>query len=94
MSHRYLAVAGNSYRRGELIGKNWSPAIITILKSIENAASSKDGMTLHQWLPHAKTFLPFIREYASNTLEEMEGDMLRRFKRLKEIGKKIDSYFP
>lgn len=29
-----------------------------------------------------------------HTLEEMEGDMLRRFKRLKEIGKKIDSYFP
>ena len=29
-----------------------------------------------------------------HTLEEMEGDMLRRFKRLKEIGKKIDGYFP
>ena len=73
MSHRYLVVTGNSYERGESIGKNWSDGIITILKSVENAALSKDGMTLHQWLPHAKTFLPFIREYAPSTLEEMEG---------------------
>jgi len=73
MSHRYQIVTGNSYQRGELIGRNWSSAIITILKSIENASLSKDGMTLHQWLPQAKSFLPFIREYAPDTLEEMEG---------------------
>ncbi len=29
-----------------------------------------------------------------HTLEEMEGDMLRRFGRLKKIAKKIDGYFP
>ena len=73
MSHRYLAVTGNSYKRGELIGKNYSSAIITILKSVENASLSKDGMTLHQWLPHAKSFLPYISEYAPGTLEEMHG---------------------
>jgi hypothetical protein len=73
MSHRYQVVIGDSYQRGALIGKNWKPAIIAILKSIENAALLKDGRTLHQWLPRAKSFLPFIREYAPGTLEEMEG---------------------
>jgi predicted choloylglycine hydrolase len=73
MSHRYIAVTGNAYERGEAIGQNWRAGIITILKSVENATLSKDGMTLHQWLPHAKTFLPFIRDYAPITLEEMKG---------------------
>ena len=73
MSHRYQVATGNSYQRGELIGKNWRFAITTILKSIKNASLFKDGMTLHQWLPHAKSFLPFIREYAPGTLEEMKG---------------------
>ena len=73
MSHRYQVVTGNSYQRGELIGKNWSSAIITILKTMEDVALSKEDRTLHQWLPQAKSFLPYIREYAPRTLEEMEG---------------------
>lgn len=73
MSHRHIFVNGNSFARGESIGKAWRDRIITILKSIEKAALSKDGMTLHDWLSHAKDLLPYIREYAPHTLEEMEG---------------------
>lgn len=29
-----------------------------------------------------------------HTLEEMESDMVRRFERMKKVGKKIDGYFP
>lgn len=73
MSNRYLIVNGNSFERGQTIGKNWRDSIVTIMKTAENATISQDGMTLHQWLPHAKTFLPIIREFAPNTLEEMKG---------------------
>jgi len=73
MHHRRIFAAGNSYARGESIGKRWRNSIITILKSNENAALSKDGMTLHDWLPHARGLLPFIQEYAPNTMEEMKG---------------------
>lgn len=73
MSHRNIIAVGTAYERGEMIGKTWRDSIITISKSIENAALFKDNMTLKDWLPHAKTFLPYIREYAPKTLQEMEG---------------------
>ncbi len=73
MSNRYLAVNGNSFERGQTIGKCWKDRIVTIMKTVEHATLSQDGMTLHQWLPHAKIFLPTIRDYAPNTLEEMKG---------------------
>lgn len=73
MSFRYLIVSGNSYERGQTIGKSWRDRIVTILKSLENATLAQDGKTLHQWLPQAKTFLPIIREFAPITLEEMQG---------------------
>ena len=73
MHHRRIFAAGNSYACGESIGRRWRNSIITILKSNENAALSKDGMTLHDWLPHARGLLPFIQEYAPNTMEEMKG---------------------
>jgi hypothetical protein len=72
-SHRYLIVSGNAFERGLSIGRSWRDRIVTILKSNEEATISQDGMTLHQWLPHAKTFLPVIRDYAPHTLEEMQG---------------------
>ena len=73
MSHRYLFVKGNAYERGLSVGKSWRDRIVTLLKANENATISQDGMSLHQWLPHAETFLPIIRDYAPNTLEEMQG---------------------
>jgi len=73
MSHRKILAAGTDYDRGEIIGRAWRDSIITILKSLENATLSKDDMTLQSWLPHARTFLPYIREYAPKTLREMEG---------------------
>ncbi len=73
MSHRHLVVSGSAYERGKAIGRNWRAGIITILKTLEDATLSKDALTLHQWLPHAKAFLPFIEKYAPNTLEEMKG---------------------
>jgi len=73
MHHRRIFAAGNSYARGESIGKRWRNSIITILKSIETAALAKDGMTLQDWLPRARGLLPFIQEYAPNTMEEMKG---------------------
>ena len=73
MYHRSIIATGSSYTRGEMIGKIWRDSIITILKSNENAALSKDGMTLHDWLPHARGLVPFIQQHAPNTLEEMKG---------------------
>jgi hypothetical protein len=73
MHHRRIIAAGSAYARGESIGKTWRDSIITILKSTENVALSKDGMTLHDWLPHARGLLPLIQEHAPNTLEEMKG---------------------
>jgi len=73
MHHRRITATGSSYARGESIGKRWRNSIITILKSLETAALAKDGMTLQDWLPHARGLLPFIQEYAPNTLEEMKG---------------------
>ena len=73
MHHRRIIATGSSYARGESIGKEWRDSILTMLKSNENAASSKDGMTLHDWLHHARGLLPFIQEYAPSTLEEMKG---------------------
>lgn len=73
MYHRRIIATGGSWARGESIGKEWHDSIITILKSTENAALSKDGMTLPDWLPHARGLLPVIQEHALNTLEEMKG---------------------
>lgn len=73
MHHRRITATGSSYARGESIGKRWHNSIITILKSIETAALAKDGMTLQDWLPHARGLLPFIQEYAPISLEEMKG---------------------
>ena len=73
MSHRKIIADGTDYDRGEIIGKTWRDSIITISKSLENAILSKDGMTLKDWLPHARTFLPYIHEYAPKTYREMEG---------------------
>jgi len=73
MFDRYLSVKGSSFERGTAIGANWHDRIITILKTLEDATVKQDGLTLHQWLPHALTFVPVIREYAPHTFKEMEG---------------------
>lgn len=73
MYTRYLKVEGSSFERGKSIGTNWHDRIISILKSLENATVQQDGLTLHQWLPHARTLMPIIQEYAPHTLKEMEG---------------------
>lgn len=73
MSHRKIIVGGTDYDRGKIIGRTWRDSIITILKLLENATLYKDDITLQNWLPHARTFLPYIREYAPKTFSEMEG---------------------
>ena len=73
MIPRYLKANGSAYPCGQMIGKNWHHNIKTVLKAAEKAAIDKDGMTLHDWLPHARSLLPYIKEYAPATLEEMRG---------------------
>jgi isopenicillin-N N-acyltransferase-like protein len=73
MSHRYLTADGSAFERGLSIGQSWRDRIVTILRSNEEATLSQDGLTMHQWLPHAKTLLPVIRDYAPTALEEMQG---------------------
>lgn len=73
MKIRYIKVKGTSEERGQIIGKRLRDNILTLLKSQEEADKHKDGLALHDWLPHAKTLLPFISEYAPNTFAEMKG---------------------
>ena len=73
MHLRYINANGTAHQCGQMIGKAWHHNILTILKAAENAAIEKDNMTLHDWLPHARSLLPYISEYAPSTLEEMKG---------------------
>jgi len=73
MNPRYIKANGSAYQCGQIIGKAWHHHIATILEASENAATNKDNMTLHDWLPQAQNLLPYIKEHAPTTLEEMRG---------------------
>lgn len=73
MNPRYIKANGSPYRCGQIIGKAWHHHIVTILEAAENAATNKDNMTLHDWLPHARSLLPYIEKHTPKTLEEMRG---------------------
>jgi len=73
MHCRYIEVIGSAYQRGFAIGRECREGIFTMLESNEHAAREQDGLTLHDWLPNARTLLPYVQEHAPRTLEEMKG---------------------
>ena len=70
---RYIKVEGSARERGRMMGEQLQDQITTILKIQEEAEKRQDGLSLHDWMPHAQALFPFIREHAPETLAELEG---------------------
>jgi len=73
MTARLIEAQGSAYERGRAIGAATRDRIHTILAKQEDADRGKDGLTLHEWLPTARSFLPLIETHAPETLMEMRG---------------------
>jgi len=70
---RILTVTGTPFERGRQAGVALAEEIRELLICQESADSEADGMTLHEWLPEARRFLPMIEAHAPRVLEEIEG---------------------
>ena len=70
---RYVRVEGSARERGRIIGERLQDQIKTVLTVQEEAGKRQDGLSLHDWLPHARALFPFIAEHAPETLAELEG---------------------
>ena len=73
MNERLIVARGDAFERGRVIGERTVERIRKVLRAQQQADVDKDGLTLHDWLRQAEAFMPYIREYAADTLTEMQG---------------------
>ena len=70
---RLVPAAGTARERGESIGAATGERIRALLTAQDQAHRTRDGLSLHGWLPAARRFEPLIREHAPVTAAEMAG---------------------
>ena len=70
---RLVRAAGSARQRGESIGAATGERIRALLAAQDQEHRHRDGLTLHGWLPAARSFEQLIREHAPVTAAEMAG---------------------
>ena len=73
MSSRLVQASGSSFERGNIIGAAVRDRLIRTLGTQEYADQKRGEKSLHDWLPAAKSFMPYIEDHAPETLLEMYG---------------------